>query len=655
MKAPKRITLLLLFLVALLGAVPPCQASEGQTVASFNFNDTDIRTVIKSVAKLTGKNFIIDPHVVGKVNIVSSQPLPIDELYNAFLDLLQVHGYAAIEDGAVIKIVPQAGGQEFAVPMTDDGRRGAPGELVTRIHKLHHVPAAKLQAILKPLMPTKSQLTAHPASNTLIITDMAGNIDRLITIINRIDQASSGNIEIVRLEYADARDVLAILENLELKTGKITADQLQMVADDRTNSILLAGDSDVVLHLKTLITDLDSPVENAGSTMVIFLRFAKAKDLEPILSGMDLPEANSGAAPPGTRKTAPQSTTKIKADPNTNALIITAPPAAMKTLQSVIRQLDVRRAQVMIEAIIAEVSTSKAAELGVQWQSTDAVSGNNNGAIGGTNFNSTTTGGSITQLAVNPLSVGDGLTLGFFTGTTTILGSQIINLGALLRALTSDTDTNILSTPSLVTLDNEEAEITVGQNVPFVTGSYTTVGTSSTPQSPFQTIDRRDIGVKLKVKPQINEGDTIRLDIQQEVSNLTDTVNEGGTVTNTRSIKTSVMVDNSKVLVLGGLISDDIQDGVQKVPVLGSIPILGYLFRYNKSRHVKRNLMVFLKPIIIRDESASARITFDKYDYMRRHQQEFRPDGIPLMPGATIPVLPERSQEGQAAVPAPQP
>jgi general secretion pathway protein D len=334
----------------------------------------------------------------------------------------------------------------------------------------------------------------------------------------------------------------------------------------------------------------------------------------------------------------------VQADESTNALIITAPPAVAKSLISVIRQLDIRRPQVMIEAVIAEVATGAGAELGVQWRATEVTSANESGLVGGTSFSGTAVPN------INILSSGDvsslgaisGFNLGYLNGATDILGATL-NLGALVSALASDSDTNILSTPSLVTMDNEEAEIVVGQNVPFSTGSYTSTGNND-PTNPFTTYERKDVGLKLKVVPQINEGNTIRLDIEQEVSNLVSTSTNnvvGLQITSTREIRTSVMVDDGKILVLGGLISDDIQETEQRVPILGSIPLLGWLFRYNKSTHDKRNLMVFLRPTILRDSEANNRITFNKYDYMRRLQQDFQDRGIALLPDSASPVLPE--------------
>jgi general secretion pathway protein D len=511
------------------------------------------------------------------------------------------------------------------------------------------VPANQLVPVLRPLVDPKSYLAAHDESNMIIISDRAANVDRLMRIIKRIDVAGTGEIQMVHLEYADARDVVAVIDGLMKSTTRKGApgeEKFQAVVDERTNSLLLAGDQGDILRVKSMIAYLDTPVQAEGATQVVFLRFAKAKDLAAILSGSGVAFEAPGERKPPQRQAAAKSEVNIQADESNNALVITASPQVMKALQDVIRRLDIRRAQVVIEAVIAEISNDKSAELGIQWRSTDGTA-DTNGYIGGTNF-----GGSngINALSVNPLAVGDGFSLGYFQGTTKILGKEILNLGAVVHALAGDGDANILSTPTLVTMDNEEATFSVGKNVPFLTGSYTSTGSaasgsSSTPSNPFQTIERKDVGLLLKVKPQINEGDTIRLDIEQETSSISPDTVGSDIITNTRKIKTNVMVEDGKILVLGGLIQDDVTESVKKVPLLGDIPLLGALFRYTSSTHNKRNLMVFLRPTVLRNEDASDRITFDKYDFMRRLQQNAAESGIKLMPGETTPVLPERATE----------
>ncbi len=634
-----RIIFVLLTTIILSAVIPVSAAPKPMAL---NFNDADIRAVITGIGRILHRNFVIDPAVKGKVTIISNRAMSNDDVYKSLLTILKVHGYTTIDNGGITVIAPMARSLQFDVPVRSDKTAGLVKHagLITRIHVLRYIEADKAVAVLQPMLTTKGQISTLKKGNIIIITAPAVTVKRLLTIIGYID-TDNHELSTVTLEYADARQAAAIIERLELKSGRIRPSQLQLAVDERTNAIIISGDPDIVLRVKAVIGRLDTPIKKDNSTQVVFLHYAKAKDLAAILNKMRIQNPAAAATKSGQKNT--EAPAQVQADEGTNALLITAPPTVMKTLRSVIMQLDIRRAQVMIEAIIAEVSTNKAAELGVQWQATANTGPDSSGVVGGTNFNGT--GNGITQLSVNPLSVGSGLSLGYFRGTTSILGTDVLNLGVLLRALTSDNDTNILSTPSLVTLDNEEAEIVVGQNVPFVTGSYTSTGSSTLPTNPFQTIARRDIGIKLKVKPQINEGNTIRLDIEQEVSNLTNEANEGGTITNNRSIKTSVIIENNKVLVLGGLISDDVQEGIAKVPILGSIPILGLLFRYKNSKHVKRNLMVFIKPQIIRNEPTGSAITFDKYDAMRRQQQQSGAGGIILMPSDKSPVLPEQQNQ----------
>jgi len=610
---------------------------------TFNFQNADIRSVIKSVAKITGRNFVIDPKVTGNVSIISSDSMDAEELYRVFLSVLQVHGFSAIEAGDVVKITSQilATG-DMGADLVDPERRVGHDETITRIHKLQYVPADKLVALLRPLLPKEDYIAAHPDSNLIIISGGAGNVDRLVKMVRKIDMEGGGEFEIVRLENANASDVAAVIDGLEIKGRKMGPDQLRLIADERTNSILLGGDKGHFLRIRSMIAHLDEPIESEGNTQVVYLRFARAKELVAVLTGMNL-ETTPASTPPAGH-TQLRDEIDIRADEATNSLIISAPPSTMKSLLAVVRKLDIRRPQLYIEAVIAEVSTSKAEEFGIQWRSRKEITDISKGFIGGTNFNAT--GAGINQATVNPFAIGDGLAVAYFDSTTKILGTEIINLGVLVKALAADGDTNILSTPTLVAMDNEEAEIIVGQNVPFITGSYTSTGGTSSSVNPFQTIERHDVGVKLQVKPQISEGDIIRLDIKQEVSNVASSNPQGLLTTNTRSINTSVLVEDGKILVLGGLIEDDLKEGVQKVPLFGDIPLLGHLFRYNQSQRVKQNLMVFLRPVILRNEGSSSQITFDKYDYMRRLQQDFKTNEIvPLMPRAVPSILPEFEEQ----------
>jgi len=642
-----------LFLAA-VSAFAAEKAAPGDNKITINFKDVEIGTVISSVARITGRTFIVDPRVKGKVTIMASEDVNEDELYSIFLSILQVHEFAAIEEGNVVKIVPLSRVKSDSSDVDTDRKavKNRPADsVVTRIYKLKYVGADKLVAILRPLVSAKSYLAAQVDSNMLIISDRAANIERLLKIVGQIDQPSSGQVEIVKLEYADARDVVQIIEGLErgVQKGARGEADVRLIADSRTNSILLSGEDNEVLRVKTMVSYLDTPIESEeGATQVVFLRYAKAKDLLPILQGGDFSDNDQqkvqrAAVPPGTAGRPQQKTDlNVQADETNNALIITAAPAVAKNLLAVVRKLDIRRPQVMIEAVIAEIKTGAGAEFGVQWRATDVTSTNDEGVVGGTSFSGPAVPNINLLSSGNVTSLGQisGFNLGYLKGTSEILGATL-NLGALVSALASDSDTNILSTPSLVTMDNEEAEIVVGQNVSIPTGSYTSTG-SNDPANPFTTYERQDVGIKLRVVPQINEGDTIRLEIEQEVSSSGPIIDNTRDI-DTRKIKTNVMVDDGKILVLGGLISDDIQESEQRVPILGSIPLLGWLFRYNNTTHDKRNLMVFLRPTVLRDGAANNRITFNKYDYMRRLQQDFKDEGIALMPNAESPVLPEET------------
>ncbi len=629
----------------LLGSLLWAAAVLAQTV-TLNLKDADINALIGTVAEVTGTNFIVDPRVKGKVTVISSQPMDSDEVYQVFLSILKVHGFAAVPSGPVVKIVPDVNAKQDSIPTASDEAPGRGDQMVTRVVQVDNVAAAQLVPILRPLVPQQGHLAAYPSTNVLIISDRADNAERLVSIIRRIDQKSDSELDVIPLQHASAVEVVRILTSLrQAKAAKgqpVAASRVTLVADERTNSVLLGGDRAERLRLRVIISHLDTPLERGGNTHVVYLKYAKAPELVEVLTGVSTSIAEEG----GKGKAAPvkQGKVTIQADEASNALVITAPPDVFRSLQGVIRMLDVRRAQVHVQALIAEITQRKAAELGIQWRV--PVESGDSGAIGGTNFGGV--GSAILDVARNPLAAGDGLALGYFSGTTTILGTEILNLGALIKALGSDTGTNILATPNLVTLDNQEAEIVVAQNVPFLTGQFANTGAVEGATNPFQTIQRQDVGLTLKVTPQINEGNAIQLDIEQEVSNVAPQAIEGATdiVTNRRSIKTSVLVEDNQMVVLGGLLNDELTENVQKVPFLGDIPGLGYFFKSRGTRKEKRNLMVFIQPSIIRDAAFLTRATRQKYNYMRGLQTELLEEGVQLMPEESPPVLPEFPQTG---------
>lgn len=651
------------------------QAREGSF--TLNLKNADISSLIQTVSRQTGRNFVVDPRVKARVTVISAQPLNEDELYETFLSVLQVHGFAAVPSGDLVKIVPDVNAKQGPVPAYDeDAREG--DQLVTRVIKVENVPAAQLVPILRPLVPQQGHLAAYAATNTLIITDRASNIQRLSDIISDIDRPDSEEVEVVQLRHASSREVISILQSIQSRNAQAggSSGVLRFAADERTNSVLLSGDSASRKRTRDLIEKLDTPVESGGNTRVVYLRYASAVDLLDVLTGVSAGQAeigtggggdqggggqDGGGQPPGAgaptvdangviqppqeqpptasiiRRLGGNETSRpnidIQADEDTNALIITAPPDEMRSILAVVEQLDIRRAQVLVEAIIAELTENNTSELGVNF------------AVRGTNSNRpaayTNLGGATQDLAANAFALqngGAGASLG--TGLSLALGrfgTGGVDFGFLLSAIATDADNNILSTPSLVTMDNQEAEITVGQNVPFVTGTQL----SSSNDNPFQTIERQDVGITLKVKPQINEGDNIRMQIEQEVSDVAPSAVSGASdiVTNTRSIKTTVLIEDGQTLVLGGLIDDKIGDTRDKVPFLGDLPLLGSMFRYRTATKEKRNLMVFLHPQILRDPETADFYSRSKYDQIRDQQlglfDESRFDDEPL------PALPE--------------
>ncbi|WP_455196417.1 type II secretion system secretin GspD [Kaarinaea lacus] len=613
-----------------------------------NFKGADIQAVITSVADITGKNFIVDPRVKGKVTIISSRAMNAREIYQVFLSVLDVHGYTAIPVGKIIKILPDADAKHSGVPAVDEDEKIVGDESVTQVIEVEHVAAAQLVPILRPLVPPQGHLAAYPQSNVLIISDRARNIGRLLKIIKRIDQPTSGEIEIIRLEYAAASDLVRVLTTLQQQEqkGQAPTERPTLVADERTNSILVGGDRSARLQLRAIISHLDTPAEVEGDTHVVYLKYANATDLVPVLTGVGDSTKNIAVkAEPGKAAPAPAAAARrssggnqplfdIQADESANALVITAPPSIYRSLEAVIRQLDIRRAQVLVEAVIAEISSQRTSELGIQWIF-DGSQGDK--PVGVINFGNNPISSLAAAIANNLGSIADPFGPGMTVGVGKF-NSDTFNFAAVIRALEGDGETNVLSTPSLVTMDNEEAEIFIGQEVSIPSGSFTVSGSTAT--NPFTTFERVPVGIKLKVKPQINEGNTVRLNIEQNVDSFAaGTAGQGDIVTNQRTITTTVVVDDGKVLVLGGLIKDDLLENSQKVPLLGDIPLLGALFRSKSVQKIKTNLLIFLRPVILRDENTAMALTNSKYKYIRDLQLEARKEGVPLLSGETTPML----------------
>jgi general secretion pathway protein D len=609
---------------------------------TLNLKDADIRSVIETVAELTGRSFIVDPRVQGKVTVVTSRQLTEAQVYEVFLSILELNGFTAVDSGEVTKIIPAAAAKTSPTPLVSDPGYPPGDAEVSRVIELQTVRAAELVPLLRPLLPQEGHLAAHNSSNTLIISGKAANVARLEQVIRRIDQDSDSEVEVVRLRHASAGEVAKMLSALQVNLGKAAGapqapgNTMRFVADTRTNSVVLSGDKSQRLQARALIVHLDTPLESSGNIRVIYLHYAKAVDVANVLQGIVDKELKSQQE--GGRAGA--SDVLIQPDETTNAVVIHADLERFRSLEDVIRQLDIRRAQVLVEGIIAETSAGKSAELGIQWSFINDSS-NADGGFGSTNFD--LTGQGARGLARNPANLGDGLSLGYLGGSLSILGEEILNIGFLLRALASDGDTNILATPTLVTMDNAEAEIVVAQEVPFLTGQYANTGATAPGANPFQTIERVDVGLTLRLTPQINEGDAIKMDIEQEVSNLSNDTTSGAVdlITVKRQIKTSVIVDDGRLIVLGGLIDEDLKQGVSKVPLLGDLPLLGGLFRYRSDQISKRNLMIFLRPEIMRDGATSESISLGKYNMIRDRQLEQRTRDDMLLPSSEKPLLPE--------------
>jgi general secretion pathway protein D len=640
-------------LVASLALALPA-AAPGQTQGAItpNYKDADLGQIIEAVSAVTGKNFIVDPRVRAQVTMLSSTPMSPAAFYEAFLSILQVHGFVAVPSGEVIKIIPDANARQ--VPANDLPSRvsDSSDEIVTQVVAVKNVSAAQLVPILRPLIPQYGHLAAYPASNMLIISDRASNVNRMMRIIQRIDQTGDENIDVIPMQHASASEVVRIVNTLYTSAAAEGGGMptVKMVADDRTNSVLVSGEASQRLRLKTLITHLDTPLESGGDTQVRYLRYADAEKISQKLreqiqgiSAAAAPGGAPGGAPPIASGGGDKSVT-IWAEPNTNALVVTAPPKIMRSVMSIVDRLDIRRAQVLVEAILVEMSADKAMDLGINWLILDRDADGNTLPAGGFVQPVDGTGiGQILQGVLNPDSVTSlptGLTLGLGQIATT--GTS---WAALIRALNGIGNTNIIATPSIVTLDNEEAEIKIAQEVPFVTGQYTSQGISggNTGQvNPFQTINRQEVGNILKITPQINEGDSVLLKISQEASNIAASAQVAvDLITNKRTITTNVLVEDGGILVLGGLISEELRESKAQVPFLGAIPLLGELFKTRSVDKVKTNLMVFIRPRIIRDGTDAAIETNAKYNYLREQQLNRNNGKVPLMPTERQPTLPE--------------
>ncbi|MBU3005860.1 type II secretion system secretin GspD [Paraglaciecola arctica] len=620
-----------------------------------NFKDTEIGEFINIVGKNLKRTIIVDPNVRGKITVRSYDLLTEDQYYQFFLNVLQVYGYSAIEmSSGVIKVIRSKDAKSSNIPVVGENLLDG-DEMITRVVPVYNVPVRELAPLLRQLNDTAGggNVVSHDPSNVMMLTGRAAVVNRLVEIIERVDQAGDEEVEIVELKYASATELVRIIESINKSQGKTNASDKsapRVVADDRTNSIIVSGDVKARTRIVNLIQRMDSELESNGNTRVIFLNYAKSEDLVKVLQGVSASIQADGQTNTKNRQSSARDVS-IESHQESNALVITAEPDMMRSLEEVIRKLDVRRAQVQVEAIIVEVFEGDGTTLGVQWanekgggtQFTNGVVGIGQLAIGveqATDSTTTTTGfdDDGDPYSYDSTEEGDFTTLASLLGGVNgfLLGGVTNGWGAVLQAVSTDTNSNILATPHLTTMDNEEAFFIVGQEVPIITGSTA----SSTNSNPFQSVDRQEVGIKLKVTPQINEGDAVQLLIEQEVSSVSGATSVD-VIINKREIKTSVIVDDGGTIVLGGLIDDAVQESVSKVPLLGDIPLLGHLFKSTSTSVSKRNLMVFIRPTIVRDGVTMNDISQKKYQYIRAEQLKRQAEGIPLMPFTDGPSLPE--------------
>ncbi len=658
-------------------------STKNNELTTLNFANAEIESVARTLATISGHNVVVDPRVKGTMNLISTVPVAPAQALRLFASQLRTQGFALVESSGLYTVVPEAEAKMQSGAVNAGNAPLGGGQIVTQIFKLNHESANNLVAVLRPLISPNNTINVNPGTNALVITDYADNLQRLGRIVAALDVANATGVEVIRLQHALANDLAPLVQKL-IDSGAANAPaagsapgqsdngyKTTLVAESRTNSLIVrAANPARVSLVRTLIEQLDQPSAGngngngaAGNIYVVYLKNADATKLAGTLraaitadgrntatsstSVPNTPPTNAfGSNTPGSSTATSQPSTggQIQADPATNSLIITAPEPQYRQLRAVIDKLDQRRAQVYVESLIAEVSADKAAEFGVQWMSGTGTGGNSVGLLG-TNFS---VGGT------NLLSLAAGASAGTFssspaTGLNIALGERrngALVLGALARFIQSNGNGNVLSTPNLLTLDNEEAKIVIGQNVPFVTGQYTNNNSAGGTVNPFQTIERKDVGLTLKVKPQISENGTVKMQIFQEVSSIdTKSSSTSGLITNKRSIESSVLVEDGSIVVLGGLLQDDFTNSQEKVPGLGDLPVFGNLFRSEKRERKKTNLMVFLRPVVMRDAAATEKLSMDRYEQMRGTQMNEQPlpsTVVPVGGAAVVPELPKR-------------
>ncbi|PKI13177.1 type II secretion system secretin GspD [Colwellia sp. 12G3] len=656
------------FLLTLTTAVAfNCLCFVGQVSAANytpNFKGTEITEFVVSVGKTLNKTMIIDPNVRGKINVRSYDLLSEKQYYQFFLNVLDVYGYAAVEmDNNIVKIIRNKDAKTAAIPVVGDDSNIMGDEMVTRVVEVKNVTVRELVPLLRQLSDQAGggNVVNYDPANVIMLTGTAATVNRLVKIIERVDRAGDQDVEIIKLKYASAGEMVRIIEAMNKPTGAKAGQPTflipQIVADDRSNSVIVSGEVKARERVARLVKRLDSELESNGNTRVYYLKYSKAEDLVKVLQGVSDSIASDTSTATTKARTSKKGDVSIDAHESTNALVITAQPDMLRSLEAVIRQLDVRRAQVLVEAIIVEVFESDGISLGVQWY--NEAGGFTQFTNGPASISSVAAGakaaedipGNYVPPVFSP-SNGEIVTPGYTeegtNGDYSIIAQVLGNVsgmmfgiakndwGAIVQAVSSDTNSNILATPSITTLDNEEAYFIVGQEVPIITGS----ATGSNNANPFQTVDRQEVGIKLRVTPQVNEGNAVQLVIEQEVSSVSGSTGVDISI-NKREIKTTVMADSGDTVVLGGLIDEDVQESVQKVPILGDIPIIGHLFKSTTNSTRKRNLMVFLRATIVRDSALMTEISESKYNYIRADQIRKHEEGLSLMSNENMPILPQ--------------
>ena len=685
-----RLAVISLAIASLLAGTPTLLlAQRANEPVTLNFVNADIEAVARTMAAITGRNIVVDPRVKGTINLSTERPVSPAAAFSQFTATLRLSGFTVVDVGGLLKVVPEADAKLQGGSVSIGAPSAAGSQIVTQIFRLNYETAANLVPILRPLINPNNTINVNPGNNSLIVTDYADNLQRLGRIIAALDVSNATDVEIIPLRNALASDVAPLVARL-IESGAApvaaagqgqadTSFRTTVVAEPRSNTVIVRAPNAARLNLvRALIEKLDQPTAQnpSGNIYVVYLKNAEATKLAVTLraalgasgtvgatvattqstTGLSTtPGGSSGASAPVQGSGQPSTGGQIQADPATNSLIITAPEPQYRQLRAVIDRLDARRAQVFVESLIAEVNADKAAEFGIQWQNILGSKGDTNIGVLGTNFSIGGTNIVSLQrgLATGSAAPASGINLGLVRRI-----GGVYALAALARFIETNGDGNILSTPNLLTLDNEEAKIVIGQNVPFVTGQFTNTGSGGGGTvNPFQTIERKDVGLTLRVKPQISENGTVKLQIFQEVSSVqASSLNSaGGIITNKRSIESNVLVDDGAIVVLGGLLQDEYAGNQEKVPVVGDVPLFGNLFKSETRSRKKTNLMVFLRPVVVRDTQQSDELSIDRYDLMRLKQEAAQPAPSTIVPINSGPVLPALRTDPRVTRPVPPP